>query len=434
MANFNFGSVRLSGCDTGKLRGQFCIQSMFAWIVMIASIAIFSSSSEAQNNAGSADASDGIPRGTLKNLDEIVVPAMRANRNDVFMAAMTDIIDRCNREQLDAVEKYCESKGVGSVRERFGDLALLQIEQGQINLNAKLDMGLAVYLADELARKVESGLEVLDLHQVMIDPLEVPEDWLQSEQLFWETHVFRNEFLNAQRLVDYGVAVLKPHFRRAQKSGDPEMLAVFQRVEKLAALVPETFRTMVERDSELRLIRFNRSHQELLDGGDFEKLLIAAMCMELDAEQLTELYQDNSPESFTRVALQDPNLSKTIQKKLKEGRQVGDDVSLKAILLRSGLHFWLRGRYGEGQLANGLLKSPEAMTSTLAMEGLYMPKKRPRPISDYHDNESSEPGYDRRHYYTWAVEHRPLIEERSSRRDSATTKDLPGTSRIGRFW
>lgn len=433
MTKFYLRSASLSACDTNKLRGKICFRLTITTFMLLV-VLIFGSSIWAQDEAGEVDASVKIPRGTQKNLDEVLVPAMQANRNDIFMSALPEIIERCNREQLDAVEKYCEAKGVGSVRERFADLALLQIEQGQINLETKLDLTLAVYLADELARKVEDGLELLANHPVMADPLDVPDDWQQSEQLFWETHVFRNEFLNAQRLVDFGVAVLKPHHRRAQKSGDAEVLSVFQRVEKLAKLVPETFRNMVERDSELRLIRFDRSSKKLLDGGDFETMLIAAMCMELDAERLAELFQNNSPESFARVALQDPNFPETIQKKLKEGRQVGDDVSLKAILLRSGLHFWLRGRYGEGQLANGLLKSPAAMTSTLAMEGLYMPKIRPKPISGYHDVESSEPGYDRRHYYTWAVEHRPLIEDRTRRSSSKADRDVTSARSTGKFW
>ena len=425
-----------SGRYTGQANSFRGFQSKTIFVVGLVVVFLMSSSvGWSQDDADKANAlSKNIPRGTLKQVDEMVIPAMRANRNDVFMASMSDIIDRCNRKQLDAVEEYCEAKGVGSVRERFGNLAILQIEQGQINLNTKLDLTLAVYLADELARKVETGLELLDKHQVMTDPLEVPDDWQRSEQLFWETHVFRNEFLNAQRLVDYGVAVLKPHFRRANKSGDAETLSVFHRVDKLAQDLPKTFREMVEREAEMRLMRFTRSQKQLLAGGDFETLLVAAMCMELDAEKLTELFRENSSDSFTRVALQDPNLPKTVQKKWKEGREVGDDVSLKAILLRSGLHFWLRGRYGEGQLANGLLKSPEAMTSTLAMEGLYMPKQRPKPISNYHDAESSEPGYDRRHYYTWAVEHRPLIENRTRNSGATSVNDVTSARVTGRFW
>ncbi len=400
---------------------------------MIALI-LFSSMVSAQQDQDDSKTTKDIPRGTLRALDEFVIPAMRSGNVEVFMNTITPIIERSQRGQLDAVEDYCESKGVGSVKSQFADLVLLQIEQGQVDLNSKHDLTLAIYLADELARKVEAGINQLNTHDVMLDPMTVPDDWQLSEQLFWEVHVFKNEFSNAQRLVDFGVAVLKPHFRRVNKSGDAEMLAVFEKVDKLSKTLPKTFREMIEREAEMRLIRFNRSVKQLHANGDFEKLLIAAMSVELDSESLSELFRENDPESFTRPALQDPQLPKTIQQTVKNAREVGDDVSLKAILLRSGLHYWLRGRYGEGQLANGLLKSPEAMNSRLAMEGLYMPKQRPKPISDYHDNESSEPGYDRRHYYTWAVEHRPLMKEAGYGRDYDSVSRTTSARATGKFW
>lgn len=427
LLRFRADSVGAGSC----LRPKAALSLLFA---VITTFAIGSSFAQAQNQPLDETAADNLPRGTVKKLDELIVPAMKANRNDVFMASITPIIERSDRDQLKSIEAYCFAQGAGSVRERFGNLALLQIEQGLVRIDTKHDLTLAVYLADELANKVEKGLAKLQQHDVMSDPLEVPDDWQHSEQLFWETHVYRNEFVNAQNLVDYGVAVLKPHFRRANKSGDAEMLSVFERVDKLAKVLPQTYQSMVEREAEMRLIRFSRSHKKLMAGGDFETLLVAAMCVELDSEKLNELFQHSSPDSLTRAALKDPTLPKTVHQMVRQARQVEDNISHKAILLRSGLHYWLRGRYGEGQLAGGLLKAPEAMTSALAMEGLYMPKIRPKPISRYHDIETSEPGYDRRHYYTWAVEHRPLIEERNSYSRSRNERDITSARTTRKFW
>lgn len=352
-----------------------------------------------------------IARGTLKSLDENVIPAILANDPGSFLASITPIIERAKPRQLAAIEKYGKAAGAGSIQGRFADLVLQQVEQGTFNMGRKPSTAIALYLTDELVSRVNGGIQQLKTHPVMSDPLAVPEDWQDSEQLFWEVHVFKNEFLNARQMVQFGVQVLSPHLKQIEKSNDPAQMKVAQSLERLTQDLPATYREMREREMEMRLIRFNKSSKELHAPGDFEKHLTAAMCMELDAERLIEFFRDEQQEPSKRVALNDPKLPETIMTMVKNGRQVGDHISYKAILLRSGMHYWLRGRYGQGPLAFGLLKSPESMNSTYAMEGLYMPKQRPRPISIYHGGESSQPGYDRRHFYTWAVEYRPLIKE-----------------------
>jgi hypothetical protein len=389
----------------------------------------------AQDNAVDTSAKT-IKRKTLRTINEIVLPAVESGNDAAFLSAMTPIVSRATQDQLNAIEAYCKTEGCESVQGHFADLVLRQVEQGAIDSSTKLEMSVALYLANALADKIESGLQAIGQHPVMKDPLSVSNDWEETEKLFWEVHVYKNEFINAQRLVDFGVAVLKPHLRRVEKSEEAHKIKTVERIADLSKQVPETYTAMVEREAEMRLIRFRQSHQQLHGQGDFESLLTAAMSVELDAEKLTELFRQYPPGSFSRVALNDPKLPATIVTMVKTGREVGDSISLKANLFRSGLHYWLRGRYGEGPMAFGLLKSPDAMKSQLAMEGLYMPKARPNPISDYHGANDSQAGYDRRHYYTWAVEYRPLVKSLSYQNDptSQTEVTTTGIKKVGQFW
>ncbi len=55
-----------------------------------------------------------------------------------------------------------------------------------------------------------------------------------------------------------------------------------------------------------------------------------------------------------------------------------------------------------------------------------MPKKRPRAVGDFNPETGTySPGYDRRHFYTWAIEQRNVQASTSSASKSNTkTKQL----------
>ncbi len=403
-------------------------------VANVALLALFCLPSFGQENDNKQEKKSSLRRGTIKILDEEVIPAIKSGDDAYFLQAMAPIIQKATNKQLAEIDLHCQFAGIDSVKTRFADVVLEQVERGNHDLIKKINLSIALYLADELSRKVDDLLQQVSQHVVMRDPLVVSDDWKISEQMFWETHVFNNEFLNAQSFVDFGVAVLKPHYRRIQKSESAESIAILKKIEELIAKVPAAHREMLERDAELRWKRFEASHTRLLNPGDFETLLTSAMCVELDSEKLKEIFAKIQPGDFARPALNDPDLPKNISDMVDSARLVGDQIARKAILLRSGLHYWLRGRYGNGPLAFGLLKSPDSMDSPASMEGLYMPKVRPNAISNTETGEAYSPGFERRHYYTWAVEYRPLLRDASNGSSTESVSEITGAKAGSKFW
>ena len=99
--------------------------------------------------------------------------------------------------------------------------------------------------------------------------------------------------------------------------------------------------------------------------------------------------------------------------------------------ISNGLHYWVRGRYGAGSLTGGLVKATNATDSISSMELLSMPKLRDKPISSYHSEEETTPGYDRRHHYTWAAEYRPArtVQGKTTSSSVSNTTNSSGSVR-----
>ena len=71
----------------------------------------------------------------------------------------------------------------------------------------------------------------------------------------------------------------------------------------------------------------------------------------------------------------------------------------------TGLHWWIRGRYGKGVAANGLLKGEHVKQNPAAGFALSMPRNRTLPTDPFaEDNSERSPYVARRHENTWSWE------------------------------
>ena len=343
---------------------------------------------------------------TKKALNEVIVPAMKVDAGAAFLDAFIPMVNGSTPETLDSIEKFCKQNHGLSAKEYFVDLVLVYAQQGvplqQLVKNPKLGR----YVISELVNRTDEFADSVSKNTIMQDPLDVPEDWQASEQLFWKVHVLSNEFSNIARLIEFGESIAKHSKQNRSNEGQKLIESLDQSKKQLSNI----YTGIEERFAELRLKRFEFAHNKLKVATDFETKLTSSMSLEIDGELLLAFLPKDQQSNFGRKILNQEGLRESIQKRLTEGRKLAGEVAVKGNLLRNGLHFWLRGRYGSGPLAYGLLKHPNAMNSQFAMEVLAMPKQRPMPISEYHGNEESYPGYERRHYYTWGLESRKIFE------------------------
>ncbi len=377
-----------------------------------------------------------LPRYVEQQLDDVVIPALKTKQDRLFYNAASPMVEKLDDEVLDLIETHVQAATNLSFKKKFVAQKVLAIEQGNEPAQQKMKRSVAKYFSSAIVERIEGELADLDAHAIMATPLELPDGWRDSELLFWHVHVFKNRLLNLNRVATYNESVAVPFIKRAKKDDDQELLLAFQGADQLVKKVADSYKRMLENEAELRIRELKKCEEALSSNTDFETRLNAAFAMESHKSNLLEFFANFDPAKSKRPLLKDDGIVDEVKVLLANSMEYGQDVIEKARLLRVGAHFWLRGRYGAGPLAKGLLKAPAALKSEDAMFGLFMPKERPRPIASTSlPYEGTSPGYDRRHYYTWAVEYRPRSTSLSTTFGTKKTTGTPGqVSAKATFW
>lgn len=237
----------------------------------------------------------------------------------------------------------------------------------------------------------------------------------EFEKLFWSTHVLSNQLSNAGRFIDYAQA-LKPTAKKYKpKANDTTDLRILQADwGQLKTDLSDLREKLTRRDRDWRVARLKLADQVLTGSKDIEQRLLAAEALDLDANVLQQ--------ALVKDATFRSELGSKIKTTLKHAQAAaGRDLLQKSQLLYTGLHWWVRGRYGLGTTGGGLLKDPSALQSSEAMFGLMMPIEQPEPTPP--NSVTSVPLISRRHHYIWQLETRQFGQ-------SSKTSDV-STSRGG---
>jgi hypothetical protein len=257
----------------------------------------------------------------------------------------------------------------------------------------------------------------------------------ETEQQFWEIHVWKNRLKNTRQVLGYAVELNRLRLEEAEKDTDQTKLDRLQAPMHELASFETKFQMLRERETELRIAELERSERLLQQPRDFEQALNAAFALEIHGAELAEFFREFPAEKMISSELKDPALVEKCENLLASGRNAGGSTIEKAVLLRTGAHWWLRGRYGNAALSDGLLKPKQAMRNMALMVGLFMPKDRPKAIGDYiPESDSTTIGYDRRHFYTWAVERKEITSSASSSSRTGKSRKKVGGESASTFW
>ena len=378
----------------------------FYWLLLMTVLSMsWSHLSLAQDADAGAEKVKPLSKKMLRTVEKII-PTIRHRNENEFLELSMPLIKSTKPEQLEVIDQMCSDRGVTTVSEWFTELVVDKVLQGIDPVRATSNRQMARVVLFGVADGLEEFEQSLTRYVVMQSPQEVPSGFQESEKLFWDIYVLHNEFDNNSKKLQFANAILKRHGKALKRQGGE---ALVQRFAEIKSRLEEKYKDIDERAAELRLQRFKVAHQVLTaeeNKDNFELMLTSAMALEQDGQVLAKFFEDN--DSISRESLLDINLPGEIAGMLNSGREAGGEVTKKANLFRNGLHYWVRGRYGAGPLTGGLVKASNATSSVKAMELLLMPKLRDKPISSYHSEEETSPGYARRHHYTWAAERRAV--------------------------
>jgi hypothetical protein len=155
-------------------------------------------------------------------------------------------------------------------------------------------------------------------------------------------------------------------------------------------------------DLSLRERRIELALGILEDSISFKERLQAAFALDQDVKVMRAFVEQQGKGYFAGVST--PKL-RELEGAVAIVRGTHQELFRSANQLYTGLHWWLRGRYGKGIAANGLLKGEHVKKIPASGFALSMPRDRVQANDPFVvKNELASPYVGRRHEYIWSWE------------------------------
>jgi len=375
---------------------------------------------------------------TVKEQRELAEVAQAYFRGDsgTVIRSLSAMLTRLKDEQLEQVDQQLKSRELPPLGKLLGAARINAVAQGVEKSLPPVSAREAVLILPEFQAELDAVFEHVAKEPVMAETLIAPETVEGYEPLLWNAHVLENKLANTQRFVQYMLATVK-RVPRAQiaKLNEEDKKILEADYGELQKRVTALARDVEEREAELRLRRLERARAALAEPELSKEKWLAASAWYVDATILNDFFKElPKNQKPGRESLQAATLPKQIEKLAGECSKLAGDLTLKANLLTMGIHWWLRGRYGEGTEFFGLAKHEAVMRQPRGEFYLYMPTTPPKPTdpSRLATRERPVPTYDRRHHYWWAWEDRRVIRDSLHRNDTqivATSTVREGTGK-----
>lgn len=370
--------------------------------------------------------------GDLKPKDERAVKdALQAHlsgESPFVLKTLSTLVARLSDEEISAVDGELARHELPRLGALLGaarfSLVVQGLERELPPLSAKEAVLVLPVIQDELA----AIMERLPEEPIMAEPLVAPRELEAFEPILWNAHVVENRLATAQRLSAYLALMLKRVPRAQVANLTKEQQEILSSGDgELQKRIESAQQDLKAREAELRQARLGLSRDALTAPAISREKYLAASYWPVDAQLVTE-YLNAVPKGqpAARSALAAAGAKESVAKLAQECDRLAGDLTAKSNLFFLGLHWWQRGRYGQGLDFYGLLKSPEAMHSPAAQFALIMPAEFPLPTdaSALRNGEPPVPYVDRRHHYWWAWEDRS-ISRNSINKDNTQTIQGP---------
>lgn len=354
----------------------------------------------------------GDPVATVESIGELL-PKL----NDIQLIEANDILASLSAPSLDAM----------LIQARLN--VVLQGLSQEVKAPSRHEL---LVIVPETKRRVQEIVDAVARHPAMQLTLPAPSEFSEYEELFWRVHVLEQQLTNAIRLAEFGKRLNGRGKRFVRRASDAEKAILETAFDSEANKLTEAFRELEERKTELRIQRIELALHKLITSEDRREKLDAAYVASHDGELVKEFFakldaqrKQGKPISLRRPGLQGKELEAEVAELTDTALKAAGKLAEKGRLLYTGIHWWLRGRYGRGSDGGGLLKPRNAIRSPQDMFRLYMPEQ----LYGFDKSQASQlqAPIDRRHHYVWAFEPRRIVKQQYN--DTSTITNDTATSK-----
>ena len=364
-----------------------------------------------------------------------VIPAYVDGNPWTVLNILAPLVVKMKEPQIQAVDRLLKKEGLPSVAAMLAESRFAMIQQRHVRDLPKPSQRELLLVIPAVVDEIETTLRELGELKIMQDPLPTPNSLSEYEDVFWNVHVFENRLATAEVLAEHGADLAKLATKTNLKSLDENQRRRLRFDDQgMAGTIEQAVRDLGERKTEMRLNRLAFAADVIKDSNDLKERFRAAFVTDIDSFWLIGIFRNAQNESFQRTRLNDPNLLSSIETYHRMVGESDGELIEKSRLLFTGLHWWMRGRYGRGPDGFGLLKSIFALDSPQAQFALFMPISTPEPTDPSNQTGSGVPEYDRRHHFIWSYEYRQARQHYASRSQTRRKGEVDSkTTSVTRF-
>lgn len=388
-----------------------------------------------------------LPPALQRRLELELLPAVDADDAPLTLSVARELARRLTAAQLDSIDARLADAGRPSLARLLTDARLRLIVEGRSGADDRPEGKELLFALRGLRQWTDELLALQDGDDSSREPsADDSLDLDAYERRLWDLHVLDNRVQSGLFAARQGVRWMEQKrtiATRSLQAEDQELLSVdFADVERrLVALRRE----LEARADVLRIRRLDAAVRLLEGSKRAQERIPAAFVVDSDGPTLVERYAAEppggpaeaiaapatlDPAALRRRDLTRPELGVVVRRMVERGRAAaGDDLLAKSRLFYVGLHWWLRGRYGRGVEARGLLKPAAALQSADAMFALYMPAEPPRPADPF-ASDAASPEIDRRHHYLWQIGAQRIEEREHGSRTTTVGGRIDEVQRI----
>ncbi|MDE0816441.1 MAG: hypothetical protein OSA92_02200 [Pirellulaceae bacterium] len=344
-----------------------------------------------------------IPRNVKIELDQRLIPAYRTGHLGIVVYSGAMIVNQVGGTVNAEINEYLAGQGIETLgvvlaRSRFSLMAQNKSVKPAVT---KKELLITVPHFQAEVEKLISGELRPMIMKMAADAADHPKELVEFERVLWDLHVYKNDLVNLGRTAEMAGRTVLLVLQNARLR-DTERKALSFDFQAVRQTIEAEVEKRLTWEMSLRAQRIELALGTLGDSPSLKVRLQAAFAMDQDIKIIRAFVEQQRKGNFAGVP--QPNL-REFERAVAFARGTHQELFRSADQLYTGLHWWLRGRYGKGIAADGLLKGEHVKKVPASGFALRMPRDRAKAIDPFAiENNLASPYVGRRHEYIWSWE------------------------------
>ncbi|MEE2843566.1 MAG: hypothetical protein VX761_03570 [Planctomycetota bacterium] len=362
-----------------------------------------------------------IPRNVKVELDQRLIPAYRTGNLEIVVFSGAMIVNQVGGTVNAEIDEYLAGEGIEALGVVLASSRFSLLVQNKVVKPAatKKELLITVPHFQAEVEKVLSGELRPAIMKADDGAVVIPTEFVEFERALWDLHVYKNDLINLGRTAEMAGRTVQLALQNARLSAVERMTLSFD-FQAVRQIIEAEAEKRLTREMSLRERRIELALGILGDSKSLKARLQAAFAMDQDVKIIRAFVEQQRKGNFAGVPV--PKLGE-LEGSVAIARGTHRELFRSADQLYTGLHWWLRGRYGKGIAANGLLKGEHVKKAPASGFALRMPRDRAKASDPFAvENELASPYVGRRHEYIWSWENGGIKMEYGTRSVVAKSK------------